>query len=169
MTKQIVQMAKTYHAAVEGELGEISSTQTDVHEAPTDPETAANYVNQTGIDCLAVSIGSIHKVINPIVHLNLTQLQAIKKKVKIPLVLHGSSGVNEKDIKKAITLGICKINIATAIHKAFMDGIRSTIMLDLQEVDFRKRIFAEGKNKVQALAKRKIYLTGADKLAHIDL
>lgn len=164
-TKKIVVYLKKYHLAVEGELGEIASTQDNTNEALTDPQLAKDYVKKTGVDFLAVSIGSIHKLTAKTVSLDLERLRAIKKTVKIPLVLHGSTGVEEKSLQQAIKLGISKINIASALHQAFIQSLRQHINDDPKEIDFRKKLFPLARQAVQEVAENKIEVAGSAGMA----
>ena len=131
ITKQVVEYAHERGVAVEAELGKIGATdkiETDNDESLyTDPDEAREFVERTGVDTLAVSIGTAHGVYpvkNP--KIDLDRLQAIRSRVSLPLVLHGGSGLPAETVKKAITIpggGVSKINIATDLELAFLGSL----------------------------------------------
>lgn len=103
----------------------------------TDPEKAARFVQATGIDCYAVSIGNTHGKPLPDETFDLDLLEKIHKHVRIPLVLHGASSTPDKLIREAIARGICKINIDTDLRIAFTDELRQTLKMDSDVYDPR--------------------------------
>ncbi len=115
--KQVVRLAAGYGATVEAELGLVGGSEdgsTDHGIRCTDPEDAAIYARETGIDALAVAIGNAHGNYPVAPHLAFDVLEEIHQRVDIPLVLHGGSGITDRDFQRAISLGIRKVNIATA-------------------------------------------------------
>lgn len=115
--KQVVRLAAGYGATVEAELGLVGGSEdgsTDHGIRCTDPEDAAVYARETGIDALAVAIGNAHGNYPVAPHLAFDVLEEIHQRVDIPLVLHGGSGITDRDFQRAISLGIRKVNIATA-------------------------------------------------------
>lgn len=115
--KQVVRLAAGYGATVEAELGLVGGSEdgsTDHGIRCTDPEDAAIYARETGIDALAVAIGNAHGNYPVAPHLAFDVLEEIHRRVDIPLVLHGGSGITDRDFQRAISLGIRKVNIATA-------------------------------------------------------
>ncbi|PIP21898.1 MAG: tagatose-bisphosphate aldolase [Candidatus Nealsonbacteria bacterium CG23_combo_of_CG06-09_8_20_14_all_40_13] len=129
ITKQVVELAHRQNVPVEGELGELGT------QSFTDVSQVRQFVEQTGVDFLAVALGSAHGVQKE-EHLNLEILEEITKQTTIPLVLHGGSGLPDEDIKQAIRKGICKINIDTDIRTAFKQGLKEGLAKD--ESDFRE-------------------------------
>lgn len=131
ITKEVVEYAHAHGVQVEAELGKIGATdkiETDNDECMyTDPEEAREFVERTQVDTLAVSIGTAHGVYpvkNPKIDLN--RLKDIRKKVDIPLVLHGGSGLPAETVKEAIKVsggGVSKINIATDLELAFLKSL----------------------------------------------
>lgn len=131
ITKEVVEYAHAHGVQVEAELGKIGATdkvETDNDECMyTDPEEAREFVERTQVDTLAVSIGTAHGVYpvkNPKIDLN--RLKDIRKKVDIPLVLHGGSGLPAETVKEAIKVsggGVSKINIATDLELAFLNSL----------------------------------------------
>ena len=115
--KHVVRLAAGYGATVEAELGLVGGSEdgsTDHGIRCTDPEDAAIYARETGIDALAVAIGNAHGNYPVAPHLAFDVLEEIHQRVDIPLVLHGGSGITDRDFQRAISLGIRKVNIATA-------------------------------------------------------
>ncbi|ACX51232.1 fructose-1,6-bisphosphate aldolase, class II [Ammonifex degensii KC4] len=143
LTKEVVKAARAVGASVEAELGRIGGTEDDISVAEreaffTDPDEAAYFVEQTGVDALAVAIGTAHGPYRWEPKLDFERLSRIAAKVKVPLVLHGSSGVPAEDIKEAIRRGIRKINIDTDIRIAFVNRMREVLMANPDEIDPRK-------------------------------
>jgi fructose-bisphosphate aldolase class II len=124
---------------VEAELGEIGG-KNGVHApaARTDPGEAAGYVAATGVDALAVAVGSSHAMLTRDAALDLELIAAIRATVSVPLVLHGSSGVPDADLAAAVRAGMTKINIATQLNKVFTAAVRECLASDADLVDPRR-------------------------------
>ena len=121
-------MQKKYGATVEAELGVVGGNEGDTEEhiiACTDPDTAKTFCEKTGVDALAVAIGNAHGNYPVLPELRFDILEEINKKVDIPLVLHGGTGITDEMFRRAISLGIRKINIATASFDALADNAKS--------------------------------------------
>ena len=125
--KEMAYIAHSYGATIEGELGHVGdnegSKEGDSHlqdpsDFYTDPEQARDFVLRTGIDALAIAVGSAHGAYKLPPKLDFNRISAIAKAVSIPLVLHGGSGLTDEDFKRAINAGIAKINIFTDINVA---------------------------------------------------
>lgn len=115
--KTVVEKARKYGATVEAELGLVGGSEDGSYDHGircTDPDDAVVYARETGIDALAVAIGNAHGNYPVAPTLAFDVLEKIHEKVDIPLVLHGGSGITDKDFQRAISLGIRKVNIATA-------------------------------------------------------
>lgn len=128
LTKEVVDYFHSLGVPVEAELGHVGN-ETIYEEALadyhyTDPSQAAEFVEKTGCDSLAVAIGNQHGVYTSEPQINFEVLEEVRKNVSVPLVLHGASGIGDEDIKKAISLGITKINIHTELCQAAMDAVR---------------------------------------------
>lgn len=116
-TQEVVELAKGYGATVEAELGLVGGSEDgscDHGIQCTDPDDAKTFCERTGIDALAVAIGNAHGNYPVAPKLAFDVLKKIHENTEIPLVLHGGSGITDEDFQKAITLGIVKVNIATA-------------------------------------------------------
>lgn len=121
MTKKVIEKAEKYGASVEAELGVVGGNEGDTAEHKilcTDPESANTFVNETGVDALAVAIGNAHGNYPVLPELRFDILEQINNTVNCPLVLHGGTGITDEMFRHAVSLGIRKINIATASFDA---------------------------------------------------
>ena len=134
-TRKIVEMAHSQHAFVEGELGILSGSEGGPEKEAlyTNPDHALQFIKDSACDALAISIGNAHGHYKGKPKLNFEALRAIRQLVDIPLVLHGGSGIPEEDFAKAVRLGICKINIATANFDALAKGARHAIQTNIED------------------------------------
>lgn len=162
LTKTVVEMAKTYSAcpSVEAELGKLGGKEDDVEvkdgeDSCTDPKEAIQFVEKTGIDSLAVSIGTAHGFYKGTPKLEFKRLTEIRNNVSVPLVLHGSSGIPDEDIVKAISLGICKVNFATELRVAYSDAVKACLQKDSSVYD-PKKYGALGREAVTTLVRHRI-------------
>lgn len=135
-------MVALCHAAgvdVEAELGEVGG-KNGVHDpsARTSPADAAAFVEDTGVDLLAVAAGSSHAMTTRDAHLDEDLIRAIRAVVPVPLVLHGSSGVSDAGMRAAISAGITKINVSTHLNQVFTGAVRAALAADPALVDSRK-------------------------------
>lgn len=164
--KKVVDFAKRYDVSVEAELGKLVGQEDDIEVSDedselTDPNLAADFVKRTGIDSLAVAIGTAHGLYKKEPKIDYQRLEAIKKNVDIPLVLHGASGVPNKDVIKTIEMGITKVNIATELKIAFSDAVKEYFRENPEANDPRKYL-KPGKERMKELVKEKIKLCGSD-------
>jgi len=123
---------------IEAELGEIGGKD-GVHAAGarTRPDEAAGYVAATGVDALAVAVGSSHAMLTRDAILDLELIKQISAAVPVPLVLHGSSGVPDETLAAAVRAGLTKINIGTQLNKVFTGALRDALAADMRGVDPR--------------------------------
>jgi fructose/tagatose bisphosphate aldolase len=91
----------------------------------TDPERAAFFVEQTGVDGLAVSVGNVHLLEGRKAKLDFDLIKTLRKKISIPLVLHGATGIADEELQEAITLGMCKINVGTVFKRIYLNAIKT--------------------------------------------
>ncbi len=136
-TKKAVSMAKKHNACVEAELGYVAKLGQDFEKIRyTNTEEAKIFVEETGVDTLAVAFGTAHGFYKQKPKLNFERLEEINNIVKVPLVMHGGSGVPFEDVKKAISLGICKVNVATEIKNTFIKNVKKAL-LETDNIDLR--------------------------------
>ncbi|MEQ6359391.1 class II fructose-1,6-bisphosphate aldolase [Thermoanaerobacter thermohydrosulfuricus] len=169
LTKKVVEVAHAAGVTVEAELGSIVGVEDDMYvkedkSAFTDPEMAADFVEKTGVDSLAIAIGTAHGMYKGEVKLDFERLKEIASLVDIPLVLHGASGVPDELVKKAIALGICKLNIATELKIPFANAIKEVFKNNPDESDPRK-FLAPGERAIEEVVKEKIKLFGCGERA----
>ncbi|WAH51251.1 ketose 1,6-bisphosphate aldolase [Pseudescherichia vulneris] len=128
-TREVVKMCHAVGVSVEGELGAVGGDEGGAlyghaDEAFfTDPEKARDFVDRTGIDALAVAIGNAHGKYKGEPKLDFTRLEAIRQQTALPLVLHGGSGISDADFRRAISLGIHKINFYTGMSQAALAAV----------------------------------------------
>jgi len=186
MTKYVVDLAHLKDVSVEAELGKLvsqDSTTQDAEDPYTDPAAAVEFVDRTGVDSLAVAIGTSHGAykFKGEAKLDFKRLKSISSKVNIPLVLHGASGVPswivekatkygaewsgakgipDEHIKKAVSLGIAKINIDTDLRLAFTASVREVLTTSPAVYDPRK-IVGPAKENMKKVVKEKMHLFGS--------
>lgn len=186
MTKHVVKLARPKGVSVEAELGKLvspESTAKGTEDPYTDPDTSKEFVNRTGVDALAVAIGTSHGAykFKGEAKLDFDRLKIIRRNVSIPLVLHGASGVPawivekatkygaewsgakgipDDHIKKAIPFGIAKINIDTDLRLAFTGTVREVLGTTPKVYDPRK-ILGPAKETMKEVVKAKMRLFGS--------
>ncbi|EEH64467.1 ketose-bisphosphate aldolase [Gleimia coleocanis DSM 15436] len=140
-TAKVVEFCHAADVAVEAELGEVGG-KNGVHDpsARTNPEDAAKFVADTGVDLLAVAVGSSHAMTTRGAVLDTDLISAIRDAVPVPLVLHGSSGVSDEGMVAAIKAGMTKINVSTHLNVGFTGVVREVLAADEKLVDPRKYI-----------------------------
>ena len=162
--REVVKVAQAVGVAVEGEIGKIQGTEDAIsvdsdNENLTLPKEAKKFAEDTGLDTLAVAIGTAHGVYKGEPKLDFKRLEEIEKEVSVPLVLHGASGVSEKDLKKTIKRGITKINIATDLKVPMANAIKDFFKENPKGYDPRKYL-GQGKAVVKEVIKQKIKICG---------
>lgn len=162
---RVVAFCQRYDVSVEAELGRLGGQEDERVVAEkesffTDPLRARKFVERTGIDSLAVAIGTAHGLYQGEPQLDFERLAAIRQQVAIPLVLHGASGLPGEMIQRAIGLGICKVNIATDLKIAFADAVKSYFAGHPQASDPREYLLP-GKLAMKQVVADKITLCGS--------
>ena len=170
LTKQVVSYAHKRGVWVQAELGRILGNEDwqnvkTGEDLMTDPDQAVEFVAKTGIDTLAVAVGSMHGIpVDPRIkkvlttlkeHIDLNRLAEIRKKVKVPLVVHGASGVPDGQLKSAIKMGVAVFNIDTDLRVAFNKALRNNLKNNPQIYDPRK-LLAPATEALQKVAEHKI-------------
>ncbi|MGF7397692.1 class II fructose-1,6-bisphosphate aldolase [Thermoanaerobacterium thermosaccharolyticum] len=166
VTKNVVTIAHGMGVSVEAEIGKIGGTEDNVtvderEAAMTDPDEAYKFAKETGVDYLAISIGTAHGPYKGEPKLDFDRLKKIKEMLKMPIVLHGASGVPEADIRKAVSLGVNKINIDTDIRQAFAARLRELLKEDGEVYDPRK-ILGPCKEAMKEVVKSKMRMFGSE-------
>src|SRR5215207_1621027 len=138
-TAAIVRRCHDSGIDVEAELGEIGGKD-GVHgsDVRTRPDEAASFAEATGVDALAVAVGSSHAMTERRIALDLELISALRAAVPVPLVLHGSSGVPDHELVRAVQAGMSKINIATHLNQVFTHSVRATLAANPDMVDSRR-------------------------------
>ena len=160
-TAEVTQWCHDRDLWAEAELGEIGGKD-GVHSptARTDPAGAAGYVAATGVDALAVAVGSSHAMLTRDAVLDLDLIAALRAAVPVPLVLHGSSGVPDEGLAAAVGAGMTKINVATQLNKVFTAAVRERLAADAAVADPRRYISA-GRDAIAAEVTRLLGVIGA--------
>ncbi|MFQ6076099.1 MAG: class II fructose-bisphosphate aldolase, partial [Candidatus Bathyarchaeia archaeon] len=133
LTKKIVEAAHAEGACVEAQLDELPCARDGVlpggvrETSLTDPERAAEFVKKTGVDALAVSVGNVHGLYRAKAKIDFNRLKRLKERIETPLVLHGATGVSDDSARRAIQLGICKVNVGAALRSAFISGMKRSL------------------------------------------
>ena len=166
IVKEIVEYAHKFDATVEAELGRLGGQEDDlVVDAKdamyTNPDQAVDFVEQTGIDSLAIAIGTAHGLYVGEAKLDFDRLREIKSKVSIPLVLHGASDVPDELVREAIVNGICKVNVATDLKIPFSDAVKEYFIENPKANDPRKYM-APGKDAMKKIVAHKIMVCGSN-------
>lgn len=165
ITKKVVEIAHAVGVSVEAELGKIGGTEDDItvdeRDATfTDPDEAERFVKETGVDYLAIAIGTAHGPYKGEPKLDFDRLKVIKERLNMPIVLHGSSGVPEESIRKAVSLGVNKINIDTDIRMAFNRGVREFVNNNPDVYDPRK-ILGPAREEMKKVIIEKMIMFGS--------
>lgn len=163
LTRRVVEAAAPFGIPVEAELGKVGGKEDD-HAADedtnTDPKEAVRFVRETGIDSLAVAIGTAHGFYVGTPVLDKARLGEIRSLVSIPLVLHGASGLSDSEVRDCIKLGICKVNFATELRAAFTDGVKQALAASPDLYD-PKKMGIIARDNVRRLVMEKIRMCGA--------
>ncbi|MBO5726253.1 MAG: class II fructose-bisphosphate aldolase [Clostridia bacterium] len=163
-TAEIVKIAHSMGVSVEGEIGHVGLAETNdglLTDMYTTPEEAEEYVAKTGVDALAVAIGTAHGAYKNKPQLDIKRLSEIKNRIDTPLVLHGGSGLSDEDFKNTIASGIAKVNIFTDLCLAGKLAMKEGLEKDLDYLEIRNLKVEYIKNAV----KEKIKLFGSENKA----
>ena len=165
LSKSVVEACHAGGIPVEAELGKVGGKEDDLDGGAgngyTVPEEAAEFVARTGVDFLAVAIGTAHGVYKGIPKLDVERVGRIAELVGIPLVLHGTSGVPDDTVRECIARGMCKVNYATDLRIAFTEGVKEYLQKDPKVYD-PKKYGAAGREKVKQYVMQKIKVCGSD-------
>lgn len=168
VSKAVADMCKSSGIAVEAELGKVGGKEDDLDggdgDIYTDPSEAKEFVERTGVDSLAIAIGTAHGMYKGEPKLDLDRLSAIREVVSVPLVLHGGSGIPDSKVQEAIRRGICKVNYATELRIAYTTGVSEYLSENPDTIDPKKYNKA-GFDEVKKFVKEKIKVCGCENKA----
>jgi len=163
---QLVNAAHARGTAVEGELGNLPDAAHGAidHSAAslTDPEQAAAFVEATGVDCLAVSVGNVHLLTHGSATIDLDRLRAVHERVPVPLVIHGGTGFPPDAIAHAIAAGVAKFNVGTVLRRAYLRGLTGALAQLPDEPDVHAAIGSHGPADVLEAGKAALVETVRD-------
>jgi tagatose 1,6-diphosphate aldolase GatY/KbaY len=162
---EVTRLARPLGVTVEGEIGRIGkademSAESAGRSAFTDPAEAARYVKETGVDCLAVSIGNAHGFYKGTPRLEFGLLGELHAAVSVPLVMHGGTGIPEKDIQRSIGLGIAKVNVASELVHGFRGSL--TAQWEKGRNLWPSLAVAEARAVMEPVVEKWIRITGAE-------
>lgn len=164
-TKSVVDACHAAGIPVEAELGKVGGKEDDLDGGEgngyTVPSEAAEFVEKTGVDSLAVAIGTAHGVYKGIPKLDLERISQIQQVVSVPLVLHGTSGVPDDTVRECIQRGMCKVNYATDLRIAFSNGVKEYLAANPDVYD-PKKYCAKGRELVKQYVMQKILVCGSN-------
>lgn len=165
VTASVVRLAQAYGASVEAELGQVGGVEDDHGSAEgtallTDPDQACAFVEQTGVDALAVAIGSAHGLYRRPPDLRFDLLAKIRSVVPVPLVLHGASGLSDEAIRRAVQGGIAKVNIASELKAALATALRTHFASQPQVIDPRV-YFQKACQAYADVVRERLHVTGS--------
>mgnify|MGYP001044994965 CR=1 FL=1 len=164
LTRRVVQIAHSAGACVEAQLDTLPHAKEGVCveevklASLTDPRRAAEFVHETGVDALSVSVGNIHTLYRGEARIDFGRLKEIRDLVGIPLVMHGATGIPDDSLKKAIRAGICKVNLGIALRRAFTNGMKKA--LEKPSLTDPEEILESGEREMKELVKSKIKVYG---------
>jgi ketose-bisphosphate aldolase len=160
LSRRVVELAHPAGVSVEGELGHVGQNNGPTsgdEQFLTEPNDTARFVSETGVDALAVAVGTAHGFYKGEVRLDFGRLQEISNAVpKTPLVLHGGSGVSAQLLRKAISCGIRKVNFGTELKNAFTNAVKTSLSSS-DDIDLR-RTFAPAISAVEEISRSKIQI-----------
>jgi len=167
ITKRLCNTAHSLGICMEAEVGEVPKPDGKEYDESaielTQPDEAAEFAKATDADTLAVALGSVHGLKAKTVSLDLDRLKEIRSRVTTPLVLHGSSGVSDKDIKQGVSMGLCKVNVATQLSQAFTGAVREVLRKNEELIDPRKYLVAARNAQIEIVRKRIRFLGASGK------
>jgi len=154
-TQQVVSVAKSLGVSVEGEIGSVPYQEGRDHIKSifTVPEEAAQYASESGLDCLAVAVGNIHRLSTPTSTIDYNLLAAIAEQVNIPLVIHGTSGIKEADLLALKKTAVAKFNVGTSLRQALGHNLRAAMQAEPEQYD-RQYLMTKVSPHVEREAKR---------------
>ncbi|HEY9856511.1 MAG TPA: class II fructose-bisphosphate aldolase [Stenomitos sp.] len=167
-THRVAEAAHVMGIPLEGELGHAGGKRQEAPGTPdqfTDPDTAQRFVTLTGVDSLAITVGSVPRMLEKTARLDIARIRALSHATGVPLVLRHSSGIPDEDLRAAITNGVAKIAVGTEINQAFSTALRQAVLKDPDLIDPRPMLGA-GRAAIAEVVRAKIRLFGSAGKAH---
>ncbi|MDX9810207.1 MAG: class II fructose-bisphosphate aldolase [Sphaerochaetaceae bacterium] len=165
-TLRVLDVARSLDCSVEAEIGRIGRGEEgqDIAQVITQPAAAQYFYEKTGVDALAIAVGTVHGMQTQQAEIRFDVVEKISELVKVPLVLHGSSGVRDEDFNRLVKTGISKINIGTKLRDTFVASCREKLIAD-STLRNHLKLFSSVSEKVAAVVAEKIRLLGAQNKA----
>lgn len=165
ISQQVVHAAHAVGVSVEGEIGRIQGVEDDLvvderEASMTDVGEATRFVQETGVDALAVAIGNAHGFYKEEPKLDMDRLLAIRSATGVPIVLHGGTGIPADQIKQATSLGIAKMNVASKVRRAFMFSLHNSLESDPNTTEVRD-VMTAGRTAMMAAIKESMEMLGS--------
>ncbi len=160
---RVAEAAHVMGIPVEGELGHVGGRRQAAPGAPedfTDPDAAQRYVTLSGVDSLAVTVGSVPRMREKTARLDIARIRALSHATGVPLVLRHSSGLTDDDLRQAISNGIAKVVVGTELNHAFTGALRQAVERDPEQIDPRPLLGA-GRTAIAEVVREKIRLFGS--------
>lgn len=164
LSRSVADVGRACGIPVEAELGKVGGKEDDTESKEsvyTDPDEAKRFVEETKVDSLAIGIGTAHGVYKEKPVLNTKRISEVKEVVSIPLVLHGSSGLSDEDVRDCVKRGMCKVNFATELRQAYLKATRELLTADDSIID-PKKIGEAAMKAVKAQVEYRIKVCGCD-------
>jgi ketose-bisphosphate aldolase len=175
VNRELVERAHPRGVAVEGELGHLPTGGPGGAHSLTDPDQAREFVAETGIDALSVSVGNVHVLTRGEASIDVDRLARIRDKTGLPLVIHGGTGFPQGQVGEAIRLGVAKFNVGTILKKVYFEGLKKRLEETSGPQDMQLLVGSresgdftmEGKKRVKEKVKELIRLYGSDGKARL--
>jgi len=164
-TRKVVELAEAVGVNVEAELGKVGGVEDDIVVGEedallADPAECEAFVKETGVHTLAPAIGTAHGIYKGEPRIDFARIEAIAARVEAPLVLHGGSGIPDEQVRRCVSLGMAKMNIATELRIAFTDAMKAVFAAD-PDVNDPRTYMGAAKKALKSLAAEKMKLVGA--------
>lgn len=161
-TREIVKVAHAVGVNVEAEIGAVGYTDQDTFRASyTDPRQAVEFEQKAGPDAIAIAVGTVHRMTSQSAHLDFGLMDEIVAGLSTPVVIHGSTGVADEDLRRLVVHGAKKINIGTALRIQFGNSLREQLNADPKEFD-RIKLFKKSMKDVKQVAKKKMTMLSVE-------
>ncbi|CNH38446.1 class II fructose-1,6-bisphosphate aldolase [Yersinia pekkanenii] len=166
ITRRVVEFAHRRGVSVEAELGTIAGSEDGIVNSSViyaDPQECATLVKETDVDCLAAALGSTHGLYKGRAKLGFAEMQTIAELVKVPLVLHGGTGIAAEDMRRAISYGTAKINVNTENMYAWCQAVKDMFMADDgHDINDPRKVIRDGLIPVREMVAQRIHLFGSE-------